>query len=161
MTRKYKGLKTRMQANPIVKSVHCAYHALNLVLLQACQSSILISVFFSTLKELYMCIEGSPKHHNTFFDIPATHPAIICMLEDMIASETDTTIVSNANGLLLPCKNFELVAMLVIFCKIVQLTTILSKTLQNDDVDRAQCFQLVDSCITNLKELRACLYDPT
>ncbi|CAB3992990.1 Hypothetical predicted protein [Paramuricea clavata] len=35
-----------------------------------------------------------------------------------------------------------------------KLTNILSKTLQTDNVDLAECFQLVDFCITNLKELR-------
>ena len=44
--------------------------------------------------------------------------------------------------------------MLAIFDKFLQLTNILRKTLQNDDVDPAECFQLVDSCITSLKELR-------
>lgn len=41
MTGKYKGLKAKIsEANPIVKSVHCACHALNLVLVKACQCSI-------------------------------------------------------------------------------------------------------------------------
>ena len=45
MTGKYQGLKTRiLQANPIVKSVH-----LNLALVQSCQSSIPIKMFFATL----------------------------------------------------------------------------------------------------------------
>ena len=44
--------------------------------------------------------------------------------------------------------------MLVIFNKVLQMTSILSKTLQANDVDLAECFHLVDSCIANLKELR-------
>ena len=184
MTGKYQGLKTRiLEVNPIVKSVRCACHALNLVLVQACQSSIPMKVFFATLGELYVFIEGSPKRHNTFFDIQkelnlkprslkrhaetrwethheviedtiATYPAIFRMLEDMITNETDTTVVSKANGLFLSCEKFEFIAMLAIFDKVLQLTNILSKTLQNDNVDLAECFQLVDCCITNLNELR-------
>ncbi len=112
MRGKYQGLKTRIsQANPIVKSVHCACHALNLVLVQACQCSIPVKVFFATLEELYVFIEGSPKRHHRFFEIQkdlnltprslkrhaetrwetrhkviedtlATYPAVIRMLED-------------------------------------------------------------------------------
>ena len=112
MRGKYQGLKTRIsQANPIVKGVHCACHALNLVLVQACQCSIPVKVFFATLEELYVFIEGSPKRHHRFFEIQkdlnltprslkrhaetrwetrhkviedtlATYPAVIRMLED-------------------------------------------------------------------------------
>ena len=184
MRGKYQGLKTRIsQANPIVKSVHCACHALNLVLVQACQCSVPVKVFFATLEELYVFIEGSPKRHHRFFEIQkdlnltprslkrhaetrwethhkviedtlATYPAVIRMLEDMIETETDTSVVAKANGLLLSIEKLEFIAMLVIFNKVLQMTSILSKTLQANDVDLAECFHLVDSCIANLKELR-------
>lgn len=177
MVGKYWGLKARIcEANPLVKSVHCACYPLNLVLVQACQCSIPVKCFFSALEEFYVFIEGSPKCHNLFFyiqkelnltplslkrhaetrwethhkvleDIKAIYPAIIRSLDYMIQNETDCTIVSKANGLLLSCEKFEFIAMLVIFEKVLKSTAILSKVLQNDDIDLKECFQLVDSCI--------------
>ena len=76
------------------------------------------------------------------------------MLEDMTQTETYTSVVAKANGLLLSIEKLELIAMLIIFNKVLQMTSILSKTLQADDVNLTECFHLVDSCIANLKESR-------
>jgi hypothetical protein len=48
----------------------------------------------------------------------------------MIETETDTSVVAKANGLLLSIEKLEFIAMLVIFNKVLQMTSILSKTLK-------------------------------
>ena len=185
MQGEYKGVKARVaEVNPFAKSVHCACHALNLVLVQACRGSIEVKLFFATLEELYSFIEASPKRHDQFKkaqeelelvpvvslkrhaatrweshskvlkDVKATYPAIVRMLQEVTRKETASDVVSKANGLLTYSMTFEFVLMIVVFDAILQQTSILSKTLQGSTIDLHEAFQLVDSCVRNLRSLR-------
>eukprot|EP00112_Aurelia_sp_Birch-Aquarium-sp1_P021708 Seg591.2 transcript_id=Seg591.2/GoldUCD/mRNA.D3Y31 product="hypothetical protein" protein_id=Seg591.2/GoldUCD/D3Y31 len=99
MQGEYRGVKARVaEVNPFTKSVHCACHALNLVLVQACRGSVEVKLFFATLEELYSFIEASPKRHDQF--------------------------------------------------KKVQ------EELQGSAIDLHEAFQLVDTCVKNLRSLR-------
>jgi hypothetical protein len=82
------------------------------------------------LHSVGQCETRWETHHKVIEDTLATYPAVIRMLEDMIETETDTSVVAKANGLLLSIEKLEFIAMLVIFNKVLQMTSILSKTLK-------------------------------
>ncbi len=173
------------EVNPLAKNVHCACHVINLILVQACTGNVKIKVFFANVEEIYPFIEASPKRHDHFkriqkemsitpvrslkrhastrweshskvlADVKATYPAIITMLEEVIQEENSADVLTKANGLLNFAKEFEFTLMTVVFSEILQITNILSKSLQANEIDLSEAFLQIDSCIKELQALRS------
>ena len=154
------------------------------MLLQALNGNVKIKVFFANLEVLYNFIKASPKRNEHFqrvqkelgFDtirtlkrhtltrweshsqvvkeVMETYQAIIAMLEDVVDVESETEIVSRASGLLSFCKKIEFTLMTIIFKEILQTTNIINKALQGSDIDLGEAFDLIDSSLKTLSEMR-------
>ena len=164
--------------------VHCHAHCLNLVLVESAKSNKHFVDFFTVVERLYTFIANSTKRHAAFVDtqkamnpdqrvleqqrfsdtrwscredalktIRKVLPAALQYLRDLRECDPPDLAAGEAK-MLLSSIDFELLLCLEIATPVFMETSVASKVLQQDDLDLAAAYSVLDGVLKRVVELR-------
>jgi len=179
MTGKYQGVQTRISnINPRAFFTPCAAHNLNLVLCDAAKNSTIAITFFGIVRRVYTLFSASTyrwsiiKKHCTVFTVKQWSEtrwesrinsikalrfqlsSILNALEEVSETANDLMAQSEAVSLSNEIGNYEFILSLVIWYDILTEVNIVSKSVQDHNMDINTSVKLVQSLIQFLHQFR-------
>uniref|UniRef100_A0A3B5RDB6 DUF4371 domain-containing protein n=1 Tax=Xiphophorus maculatus TaxID=8083 RepID=A0A3B5RDB6_XIPMA len=154
MSGKHSGVAARIKNDAkFAFYVHCNAHCLNLVLVDVVKSVPEAEDFFSLLQNIYKFVTGSAVHTKWLVVQKELYPQEKPReLQRLIDVSGDRKV--EAKGLLAQI-DFQFIALLVIFCKVLGDIKILSDMLQSSNLDLSKAVHLVGSLTDTLKSYRS------
>uniref|UniRef100_A0ABD2X0A9 Zinc finger MYM-type protein 1-like n=1 Tax=Trichogramma kaykai TaxID=54128 RepID=A0ABD2X0A9_9HYME len=180
----YSGLQKRISnIQPKAGYIHCLAHNLNLVLEDSVRSLVLVQNHYETLQQLYAFFSASIRRWDVLIETMKAHslkypvvkklcgtrwssrhdaiyacqlgfrPIMKSLLKiNLITKDKDTK--NEAMILYKRMNKFEFVTFIVMECKILEMTNMVSKELQKANVDLFYASELLKLSLDNLNELR-------
>ncbi|XP_075499972.1 uncharacterized protein LOC142538541 [Primulina tabacum] len=139
--------------------VHCFAHRLQLALTAAAEKEVSIWLFFSKLNSICNLINASPKRHGELHSAQRIEVAHMVATgerdtENMVNDEASNSIRGEASGALIAMKSFDFIFILHLMHKIMGITNLLCRALQEKSLDILSAMDYVSTTKTLLRTLR-------
>ncbi|XP_073273333.1 uncharacterized protein [Primulina huaijiensis] len=139
--------------------VYCFAHRLQLALTAAAEKEVSIWLFFSKLNSICNLINGYPKRHGELHSAQRIEVAhMIATAErdtkNMVNDGASNSIRGEASGALIEMKSFDFIFILHLMHKIMGITNLLCRALQEKSLDILSAMDCVSTTKTSLRTLR-------
>ncbi|XP_075483719.1 uncharacterized protein LOC142523872 [Primulina tabacum] len=139
--------------------VHCFAHRLQLALTAAAEKEVFIWLFFSKLNSICNLINASPKQHGELHSAQRIEVAHMVATgerdtENMVNDGASNSIHGEASGALIAMKAFDFIFILHLMHKIMGITNLLCRALQEKSLDILSAMDYVSTTKTLLRSLR-------
>lgn len=184
MSGKYGGVQAIIKdLSPNAEYVHCASHNLNLVLNDAVNDVLEITVFFSVINHIYvffseslprwqslrstenesciiqktlkrLCPTRWSSRHDCLLAVRCNYTSVLCCLTNIALTSKNKAEVTEATGIRKQMASFDFVLMLVFQSKVLESVNLTSKTLQKEDISLDEASFLLKKSTEMLQNLR-------